>query len=73
MADLLVIDDDVEMGDLLADLLRDEGHEVRVGRDEMAFAMFLRDMGLEIPILLLSGALVERLPPHPASSAGVHP
>lgn len=39
MADLLVVDDDVETGDLLADLLRDEGHEVRVarnGRDGLA-------------------------------------
>jgi DNA-binding NtrC family response regulator len=33
MADLLIVDDDVETGDLLADLLRDEGHEVRVGRN----------------------------------------
>jgi DNA-binding NtrC family response regulator len=33
MADLLIIDDDVEIADVLADLLRDEGHEVRVGRD----------------------------------------
>lgn len=86
MADLLIVDDDMDVGDLLADLLRDEGHEVRIARNgreglamvkarrpdlvlldvempglngpEMAYAMFLHDMGLEqIPILLLSGVL----------------
>jgi DNA-binding NtrC family response regulator len=86
VADLLVIDDDVDTGDVLAELLRDEGYEVRVGRNgrdglaqvktrrpdvvlldvempvltgpEMAYAMFLHDMGMEeIPIVLLSGVL----------------
>jgi CheY-like chemotaxis protein len=33
VADLLVVDDDVDVGDMLADLLRDEGHTVRVARD----------------------------------------
>jgi len=86
MADLLIVDDDVELGDLLADILREEGHEVRVGRSgreglaqlgdrqpdlvlldvempvltgpEMAYAVFLHDLGLEkIPIVLVSGVL----------------
>jgi DNA-binding NtrC family response regulator len=33
MADLLVADDDVDAGDLLAEVLREEGHEVRVARN----------------------------------------
>jgi DNA-binding NtrC family response regulator len=33
VADLLVVDDDVDVGDMLADILRDEGHTVRVARD----------------------------------------
>jgi DNA-binding response OmpR family regulator len=33
MADLLVVDDDADVGDMLADVLRDEGHTVRVARD----------------------------------------
>jgi DNA-binding NtrC family response regulator len=33
MADLLVVDDDVDVGDSLADVLRDEGHVVRTARD----------------------------------------
>ncbi len=86
MAFILVVDDDVDTGDLLADLLREGGHDVRVARNgrqglaevrsnhvdlvvldvempvlsgpQMAYAMFLHDMGLEkIPVVLLSGAL----------------
>jgi DNA-binding NtrC family response regulator len=86
MASILVVDDDVDTGDLLADLLREGGHDVRVARDghegysqlqingadlvvldvempvltgpEMAYAMFLHNMGLDqIPVVLLSGAL----------------
>jgi two-component system nitrogen regulation response regulator NtrX len=33
MADLLVVDDDADVGDLLAEVLRDEGHVVRTARD----------------------------------------
>lgn len=33
MADLLVVDDDVDVGDMLADILRDQGHTVRVARN----------------------------------------
>src|SRR5262245_16579544 len=33
MADLLVVDDDTDVGDMLADILRDAGHTVRVARD----------------------------------------
>lgn len=86
MASILVVDDDIDTGDLLADLLREGGHEVRVARDgsdgysqlqvngaelvvldvempvltgpEMAYAMFLHNLGLDkIPVVLLSGAL----------------
>src|SRR5262249_13775852 len=32
MADLLVVDDDPDVGDMLADILRCEGHSVRVAR-----------------------------------------
>ena len=33
MADLLIIDDDPDMADALAELMRAEGHDVRVGYD----------------------------------------
>jgi DNA-binding NtrC family response regulator len=33
MADLLVVDDDADVADSLADVLRDEGHVVRIARD----------------------------------------
>jgi DNA-binding NtrC family response regulator len=33
MAILLVVDDDIDTGDLLAELLREGGHDVRVARD----------------------------------------
>jgi DNA-binding NtrC family response regulator len=33
VADLLVVDDDADVGDMLADVLRDAGHTVRVARD----------------------------------------
>jgi CheY-like chemotaxis protein len=33
MADLLVVDDDDDIGDMLADILRELGHTVRVGRN----------------------------------------
>jgi len=33
MASLLVVDDDVDLADLLAELLAQEGHEVRLARD----------------------------------------
>jgi DNA-binding NtrC family response regulator len=86
MATILVVDDDIDTGDLLADLLREGGHAVRVARDgrdgyeqlqssradlvvldvempvltgpEMAYAMFLHNVGMDkIPVVLLSGAL----------------
>jgi DNA-binding NtrC family response regulator len=46
MADLLVVDDDADVGDSLADVLRDEGHIVRTARSG--------SQGLEL--------LAERLP-----------
>jgi DNA-binding NtrC family response regulator len=33
MADLLIVDDDLDMADLLAEVLRADGHEVRVAGD----------------------------------------
>lgn len=86
MANILIVDDDNEAGDLLADLLRDEGHDVWVARNgheglsrlesrepdlvlldvempvlsgpEMAYEMFLHDLGMEnIPVVLVSGVL----------------
>jgi DNA-binding NtrC family response regulator len=33
VADLLVVDDDADVADMLADVLRDEGHVVRTARD----------------------------------------
>jgi FixJ family two-component response regulator len=33
MADLVVVDDDVDVADSLAEILRDEGHYVRIGHD----------------------------------------
>ncbi len=86
MADLLVVDDDEDIRDVLAEVLRGEGHEVRVacnGREglplvyarkpdlvlldvempvltgpEMAYRIFIQDMGYEaVPIVLLSGVL----------------
>lgn len=43
MADILVADDDVDAGDLLAEVLRDEGHEVRVARDGHEALAMLRN------------------------------
>jgi DNA-binding NtrC family response regulator len=86
MANLLVIDDDLDMADCCAEILRAEGHRVRIARNgaeglalvvaehpdlilldvempvlngpDMAYHMFLHDVGLEqIPILLTSGVL----------------
>jgi CheY-like chemotaxis protein len=86
MADLLIVDDDQDTADALAELLACEGHELQVARDgleglervrsgpvdlilldvemprltgpEMAYRLFLRDLGDEkIPIVLLSGKL----------------
>lgn len=84
MADLLIVDDDLDSAEALADLLQSEGHTVRVGYNgnegvrlahdrhpdvalldvemphltgpEMAFQMFIHNMGLEnVPVILLSG------------------
>jgi CheY-like chemotaxis protein len=33
MASLLIVDDDLDLADVLAEVLRSEGHEVRVARD----------------------------------------
>jgi DNA-binding NtrC family response regulator len=58
MADLLVVDDDADVGDMLADILRDEGHTVRVARDGSrglaALAEYLPDavlLDVEMPML----------------------
>jgi CheY-like chemotaxis protein len=86
VADLLIVDDDVDTALTLADILRSDGHEVRIASDgkqgltmlhhkqpdlvvldvempvmdgpELAYSMFLHDLGLEeVPILLCSGVL----------------
>jgi DNA-binding NtrC family response regulator len=86
VADLLIVDDDLETAALLGVLLRAKGHEVRTAQNgaeglleigsrvpdavlldvemprlsgpEMAFELFLHDVGLEkIPLVLLSGSL----------------
>ena len=86
MANLLVVDDDLDMAECCADVLRAEGHSVRIARNgaeglallavelpdlvlldvempvlngpDMAYRMFLNDVGQErIPILLTSGVL----------------
>jgi DNA-binding NtrC family response regulator len=84
MAAVLIIDDDIDSADALAEIMRAQGHEVRVGFNgqdglrlarertpqvalldvempimdgpNMAYEMFLHDMGLEdVPVVLLSG------------------
>jgi DNA-binding response OmpR family regulator len=84
MADLLIIDDDLDGADALAAIMRAEGHHVRIGYNgedglrlagerlpdlalldvempvlsgpEMAYEMFVLDMGRErVPIVFLSG------------------
>jgi CheY-like chemotaxis protein len=86
MANLLVVDDDLDMAECCADVLRTEGHSVRIARNgaeglalvaaehpdlilldvempvlnglDMAYRMFLHDVGQEkIPIVLSSGVL----------------
>jgi len=86
MADLLIVDDDMDVADLLGEALEHRGHDIRIARDgeeglrelsiripdlvlldvempvlggpEMAYQMFIRDLGLEsIPIVLLSGVV----------------
>jgi DNA-binding NtrC family response regulator len=86
MANLLVVDDDLDMAECCADVLRAEGHGVRIAchgaeglamvaaehpdlilldvempvlnGPDMAYGMFLHDVGQEqIPIVLTSGVL----------------
>jgi len=86
MANLLVVDDEMDMADCCAEVLRAEGHSVRIARNgaeglalvaaehpdlilldvempvlngpDMAYRMFLHDVGQEqIPIVLSSGVL----------------
>ena len=50
MADLLVVDDDADLAPMLADLLRAEGHEVRVAVDGIAG---IRQLTERLPDLVL--------------------
>lgn len=68
MADLLIVDDDEPTGDLLADLLREQGHEVRVARnggDGLAQLKMRRPdlvlLDVEMPVMTgpeMSGAML---------------
>jgi DNA-binding NtrC family response regulator len=58
MADLLVVDDDSDLGDMLADVLRANGHSVRVARDGSQGLVALQDrlpeavlLDVEMPML----------------------
>lgn len=51
MASLLIVDDDVDTGDLLADLLRDEGHDVQVARNGREGVAQLRARGPDLVLL----------------------
>jgi len=86
MADILIVDDDIDIADVLAVILISHGHEVRVARNgeeglslvyarkpdlvlldvempvlggpEMAYRIFVHDLGYEeVPIILTSGVL----------------
>ena len=50
MADLLVVDDDIDTAELLADLLVQRGHEVRIARDGEAG---LREVSRRVPDVVL--------------------
>jgi DNA-binding NtrC family response regulator len=58
MADLLVVDDDPDLGELLAELMRESGHDVRVARDGRDGLVLLRArrpdlvlLDVEMPVL----------------------
>jgi CheY-like chemotaxis protein len=58
MADLLVVDDDADLADMLADILRDEGHEVRIAHDGKEGLALLAEglpdavlLDIEMPVL----------------------
>jgi DNA-binding NtrC family response regulator len=58
MADLLVIDDDGDLGELLTDLLVAQGHTVRLGRDGMEGLALL---AARLPDLVLLDVEMPRL------------
>ncbi|MFS4438948.1 sigma-54-dependent transcriptional regulator [Paracoccaceae bacterium GXU_MW_L88] len=50
MSDILVIDDEKDIRDLIADILQDEGHEVRLGWDADSY---IEQMNAEAPDLII--------------------
>lgn len=77
MADLLIVDDDHDAVETLADLLRSEGHEVRIaheGREGLVLVyarkpdllvLLAKPFGLDAFFQLLARALVEGTAPNP--------
>lgn len=51
MADILVVDDDMDVGDLLADMMRDEGHQVRVARNGREGFTIIRERRPDLVLL----------------------
>jgi DNA-binding NtrC family response regulator len=51
MADLIIVDDDTDMGDLLSDFLRSEGHDVRVARNGAEGLELIRDRAPDLTIV----------------------
>ena len=51
MADLVIVDDDPDMGDLLSDFLRSEGHDVRVARNGVEGLELIRGHAPDLTIL----------------------
>jgi DNA-binding response OmpR family regulator len=75
MAELLVVEDDTDAGDALAEALRFEGHEVRLAFDGEQGFRFLEERRpdailLDVEMPILDGpALVNRMSRHPHLAA----
>lgn len=51
MADLLIVDDNIELGDMLFDILLSEGHEVRIARNGLEGVTEIRQRKPELILL----------------------